>query len=176
MKHALYNVSERTPNRMVLGKRPYRSIYELALGAGMFGLILYTMLELNHGNETIWQRINLVCRQPFNLFYLLFIIPLGIGILKSIFALVTGDRIYLNKGEGTVSKTTGKLFRITEIDCLQIRKYVDSENSVDYRLSIVKQDGEKMFIDRSSDRDGIIEFAEEIADFLDKPIRYKGTE
>jgi hypothetical protein len=101
----------------------------------------------------------------------------AIGILYkafiSLFKLITGDKIVIDKLEKTISKNNQITTTFQDLDHLQIRKYTDSEGDVDYRLFLVKLNGEKVFIDRTSDKNGIIEFAEEIGDFINKAIKFK---
>jgi hypothetical protein len=131
------------------------------------------LLHTDGSNGSITERFMYLIFNPFYWIFLFSAAWIFYEIVKNIFLFIIGDQIIIDKGEATITKNGKYLFAFQDLECLQIREYTDSENDTDYRLSFVKTDGSKVFIDRSSDKDGIMEFAEEIADFVNKPIKLK---
>ncbi|MES2621847.1 MAG: hypothetical protein V4615_13440 [Bacteroidota bacterium] len=175
MKHRLYSVSERTPNRLVLNRKSSRFLLGFIVGTAILLIWLSSLLQITDfpPSNDIPKRINELIDQPFQWIFVLAIFWIIYAVLSNLYYWLTGDQILVDKAEGLILKKHGNTVRISELKNLQIRKYTDSDNAVDYRLALIKDNGEKIFVDRASDRGGVIELAEEIGDFINKPIVFK---
>jgi hypothetical protein len=131
------------------------------------------LLQVSDTAKTLHDKVMYLFNNPFYWIFLFAAVGIVYTLFKNFYLVLSGDRLFLDKRGGTISKNEKEIIRFEDCECLQIRKYTDSEGDTDYRLSLVKKDGAKVFIDRASDEDGIKQFAEEIADFMDKPITVK---
>lgn len=173
MKNELYTISERTSDKLIINRKRDRFLFEF--GYLTFFLIAWIAALANISNidDGITERLVPLIKNPFMWIFLLVPIPIAYKALKNLYLLITGDKIEIDKFGKTINKNNKLIINFSDLDYLQIRKYTDSEGDVDYRLSLVKIDGEKIFIDRVSDKNGIIKFAEEIGDFTNKEIKFK---
>jgi hypothetical protein len=176
LKHKLYSISEKSLEKLIIRKRKGRNIQALVficlfLAFWMFGNF---SLENQDDKRDITQQFLFLLTQPAYWIFC-FAVPglllYQIGTL--VYLLIVGEKIILDKVTRQILKNNTARMNLQKVSHLQIRKYNDSDGDTDYRLSIVQVGQEKMFIDRSSDEDGIIEFAEEVADSLGKEIKFK---
>lgn len=173
MKHKLYNISERTSDRLVISRKRTRFLLEFTFSILFLITWLACLTQTTTLNENLIDKLIETTKSPFNWIFLFAAIAIAYKALTSLFQLITGDKIVIDKHEKTISKNNNIKIAFQDLDYLQIRKYTDSEGDVDYRLSLVKLNGEKVFVDRTSEKNGIIEFAEEIGDFINKAIKFK---
>ena len=131
------------------------------------------LLQMGGSDKSLVERFMYLLYNPFYWVFLFAAFWIAYEILKNAYLLLSGDQIIIDKGDGVILKQNNPVINLSDVEYLQIREYTDSDNATDYRLSFVRTDGAKIFIDRATDKDGIMEFAEEIADFINIPIRLK---
>jgi hypothetical protein len=173
LKHELYSISERTSERLIISRKRTRFLLEFVCSTVFLIAWLACLTQTSSLDDNLVAKFIETTRSPFNWIFLLAAVGIAYKALISVFQLITGDKIVIDKHEKTISKNNKLTIAFHDLDYLQIRKYTDSDGDVDYRLSLVKVNGEKVFVDRTSDKNGIIEFAEEIGDFINKEIKFK---
>lgn len=106
------------------------------------------------------------------IFYLapLFSLP---EILRSLGIILSGQTFEFKKKEQVVL-LNGKLqCKFDEIDRIQIRILHDSDGPDSYNLSIVKRDETKLRINQTQDKEQVQHWADDIADFTNKSVKWK---
>lgn len=160
MKKSLYVVHTRTPDRLQIDMRSGRHVANLIATVGFFAVWYTVLLTDMPDGASRW------------LFLLAPLLFLG-ELYRPLRVIIWGESWALDRVRDTVSRGDKVVGTCGDFEALQIRVYVDSDDDEDYRLSLVKADGNKIFVDRASNRAHIDELAEEMADFLDVSVRIK---
>lgn len=130
-------------------------------------------LENEARTRSAGQQFVYLLQNPFTWLHAL-VVPgfLLYSILKTVRLLITGEQFIFDKTDGHILRNGTVKLKLEAVSHLRVRRHEDSDSAVDYQLSLVHSGEPEMEIDRSPDREGILELAEEIAVFVNKEIEF----
>lgn len=172
MKKALYAIKLKQKDKLILEKNKERFIKQFI--HTLFFSIIFLLIPLHSKNYSITQLPSFVQEgintPPFWIFGIIELILL-FGAFHSLSFAIISQKLTFDKINDTLEIDSDIWTKIGDSQHLKITENEDSDGDKTYNLYIISHTHRKIFIDSESDKNEVLEMAEEIANFLNLGIK-----